>query len=115
VIVHGIETVRESDGLAMSSRNRYLSAAERAQAPALRLALTQARAAWLSGVTGSQKLIELIRNVLANEASLGRPDYISLVDQETLQPQQIAHEHSLIALAVFFDQARLIDNIELSH
>jgi pantoate--beta-alanine ligase len=115
VIVHGIETVRESDGLAMSSRNRYLSAAERAQAPALRLALTQAREAWLSGVTGSQKLIELIRNVLANEASLGRPDYISLVDQETLQPQQIAHEHSLIALAVFFDQARLIDNIELSH
>ncbi len=115
VVVHGIETVRESDGLAMSSRNRYLSAAERAQAPALRLALTQAREAWQSGVTGSQKLIELIRNVLANEASLGRPDYISLVDQETLQPQQIAHEHSLIALAVFFDQARLIDNIELSH
>jgi pantothenate synthetase len=77
--------------------------------------LTQAREAWLSGLTGSEKLIELIRNVLANAASLGRPDYISLVDQETLQPQQIAHEHSLIALAVFFDRARLIDNIELSH
>ncbi|MCX6857940.1 MAG: pantoate--beta-alanine ligase [Verrucomicrobia bacterium] len=115
VLVHGIETVRESDGLAMSSRNRYLSAAERAQAPALRAALMQAKEAWLGGVTGSQRLIETIRAVLASQASLGRPDYITLVDQQTLQPLTIAHEHSLIALAVFFDKARLIDNIELSH
>jgi pantoate--beta-alanine ligase len=114
VLVHGIETVRESDGLAMSSRNRYLSAAERAQAPALRAALLQAKEAWLGGVTGSQRLIETIRAVLANQASIGRPDYITLVDQQTLQPLTIAHEHSLIALAVFFDKARLIDNIELS-
>jgi pantoate--beta-alanine ligase len=114
VIIHGMETVRESDGLAMSSRNRYLSAAERAQAPALRAALLQAKEAWLSGVTGTQKLTELIRGVLAAQASLGRPDYISLVDQQTLQPLTIAHEQSLIALAVFFDKARLIDNIELS-
>lgn len=114
VVVHGIETVREPDGLAMSSRNRYLSAAERAQAPALRAALIQAKEAWLTGVTGTQKLIEQIRTVLAHQASLGRPDYISLVDQQTLQPLQIAHQNSLIALAVFFDKARLIDNIELS-
>ena len=115
VVVHGIETVRESDGLAMSSRNRYLSPMERAQAPALREALIQARDAWLSGVTGSQKLIEMIRAALANRASLGRPDYLSLVDQQTLQPLQVARERSLIAIALFFNKARLIDNIELTH
>lgn len=114
VQIHGVETVRESDGLAMSSRNRYLSAAERAQAPALRAALLRARDAWLSGVTGGKNLLNLIHDDLAAHASLGRKDYITLVDQHTLQPLQIAQNHSLIALAVFFDKARLIDNIELS-
>lgn len=114
VQIHGIETVREADGLAMSSRNRYLSPAERAQAPALRAALIAAREAWLGGVTGAKNLIHLIHEHLAAHANLGRKDYIALVDQHTLQPLDIAHSQSLIALAVFFDKARLIDNIELS-
>jgi pantoate--beta-alanine ligase len=113
VKIHGIETVREPDGLAMSSRNRYLSPAERAQAPALRAALVAARQAWQSGVTGAKNLLDLIHDHLADHANLGRKDYIAVVDQDTLQPLDIAHPHSLIALAVFFDKARLIDNIEL--
>jgi pantoate--beta-alanine ligase len=113
VKIHGIETVREPDGLAMSSRNRYLSPAERAQAPALRAALVAARQAWQGGVTGAKKLLDLIHDHLAAHANLGRKDYIAVVDQDTLQPLDIAHPHSLIALAVFFDKARLIDNIEL--
>ncbi len=115
VKIHGIETVRESDGLAMSSRNRYLSPAERAQAPALRAALIEAREACQSGVTGAKNLTHLIQEYLAAHANLGRVDYIALVDQHSLQPLDIAHSQSLIALAVFFDKARLIDNIELSH
>ncbi len=115
VQMHGIETVRESDGLAMSSRNRYLSPAERAQAPALRAALVEARQAWQSGVTGAKNLTHLIHEYLATHANLGRKDYIALVDQHSLQPLDIAQSQSLIALAVFFDKARLIDNIELSH
>lgn len=114
VVIHGIETVRDPDGLAMSSRNRYLSPEERAEAPALRQALLAAREAWLSGVTGTSRLLSLMRAHLAEHARLGREDYIALVDQETLQPLDIARNHSLIALAVWFGKARLIDNIELS-
>jgi pantoate--beta-alanine ligase len=114
VVIHGIETVREPDGLAMSSRNRYLSPEERAESPALRQALVAARKAWLGGVTGTSRLLSLMRTHLAEHARLGREDYIALVDQETLQPLDIARNHSLIALAVWFGKARLIDNIELS-
>ncbi|SKA96964.1 pantoate--beta-alanine ligase [Prosthecobacter debontii] len=113
VEIHGIETVREADGLAMSSRNRYLSAAERAQAPALYAALSQARAAWKDGVTGSRRLLEILHQTLAASASLGRKDYISIVDRHTLQPLDLVQNNGLIALAVFFDKARLIDNVEL--
>lgn len=113
VEVQGVETVRESDGLAMSSRNRYLSAAERAQAPALHGALSLAHEAWQSGVTGSRRLLEIIHQHLATNATLGRKDYISIVDRHTLQPLDIVKNDGLIALAVFFDKARLIDNIEL--
>ena len=114
VLIHGVETVRESDGLAMSSRNRYLSTAERAQAPVLRAALLAAKDAWQHGVTGAGDLTALIHEHLISQANLGRQDYITLVDQQSLQPLQIAHGRSLIALAVFFDKARLIDNIELT-
>lgn len=113
VEIQGVETVRESDGLAMSSRNRYLSAAERAQAPALHGALSLAHEAWQSGVTGSRRLLEVIHQHLAANATLGRKDYISIVDRHTLQPLDIVKNDGLIALAVFFDKARLIDNIEL--
>lgn len=113
VAVHGIETVRESDGLALSSRNRYLSSAERSQAPALRAALLKAHEAWLTGVTGTRRLLEIIHRHLADEATLGRKDYISIVDRHTLQPLDLVQKDGLIALAVFFDKARLIDNIEL--
>ena len=114
VLVHGCETVREADGLAMSSRNRYLSAEERAQAPALQAALKLAHEAWMQGVTGTRQLLSLMRGHLAAHASLGREDYLQIVDQQSLQPRDIAANHSLIALAVWFGKARLIDNIELS-
>lgn len=115
VAIHGMETVREADGLAMSSRNRYLTPEERAQAPALRSALVEARAAWRQGITGAARLRQMVADHLAEHAPLGRVDYIGLVDADTLEEKAVlpASQKHVIALAVFFGGARLIDNIEL--
>jgi pantoate--beta-alanine ligase len=113
ITLHGIPTVREADGLAMSSRNRYLSPEERAQAPALHAALHAARSTWQSGERSAAALEETIRQHLAKNASLGSIDYVSAVDADSLQSHPTLGECSVIALAVFFGKARLIDNIEL--
>lgn len=112
VVIHGMETVRESDGLAMSSRNRYLSPEERVQAPALQKALSLAHQAWLHGQHDAHRLMELARNFLLMNASLGREDYLSLVDSAELEPMSIARPGCLMAVAWWFGGARLIDNIE---
>lgn len=111
--IHPIDTVRESDGLAMSSRNRYLSPEERAQAPALQAALQQAREAWRQGPRDAASLVAQTREHLAQATPLGRIDYLEVVNSSTLQRLQSPEEPALMALAVFFGKARLIDNIEL--
>jgi pantoate--beta-alanine ligase len=113
VVLHGIDTVREADGLAMSSRNRYLSPEERAQAPALRAALVAARDAWKNGERDPAALPALITKHLQEHAPLGRIDYVSAVDAVSLQPVSATTELVVIAAAVFFGTTRLIDNIEL--
>jgi pantoate--beta-alanine ligase len=115
VRIVALETVREPDGLAMSSRNRYLTAAERAQAPQLRAALLAAHADWESGISSSAHLKQSILAHLTEYAPLGRVDYIDCVDADSLTPLGIVRQdqHAVIALAVFFGKARLIDNIEL--
>jgi len=114
VVIHGIETVREADGLAMSSRNRYLSEEERAQAPVLRAALMKAREAYVKGGERDGKALQrLVVDQIAAEAPAGRVDYVEVVDAGTLQKPTEATELVLIAVAVFFGSARLIDNIEL--
>lgn len=115
VRIVALETVREPDGLAMSSRNRYLTPAEREQAPQLRVALLAAQTAWENGISSSSHLVHSIRAHLAEHSPLGRVDYIECVDAESLAPLGIARRdpNALIALAVFFGKARLIDNIEL--
>jgi len=114
VVIHGIETVREADGLAMSSRNRYLSEEERAQAPVLRAALMKAREAYVKGGERDGKALQrLVLDQIAAEAPAGRVDYVEVVDAATLQTPTEATELVLIAVAVFFGSARLIDNIEL--
>ena len=114
VVIHGINTVREADGLAMSSRNRYLTEAERAQAPVLRAALLKARELYIKGGERDGKVLrKLIVDQIAAEAPAGRVDYVEVVDASTLQTPTEATELVLIAVAVFFGSARLIDNIEL--
>jgi pantoate--beta-alanine ligase len=108
----GAPTVRESDGLACSSRNQYLSATERQQAPVLRAALLEGARLTAEGERPAQAIIAAARKVVGT-APLARIDYLELVNAETLQPLETVQPNSLIALAVFFGQTRLIDNIRL--
>ena len=105
-----VETVREPDGLALSSRNIYLTAEERAQAPALRRALMLAAAA----VKNGERSVVRVRAILTKElarAPLARIDYVEIVDAENLQPVTRIEKPTVLALAVFFGRTRLIDNI----
>lgn len=113
VVVHGVDTVREPDGLAMSSRNRYLTPEERAQAPALQAALRRARDAWLAGEQDVPRLLRTIREHVAVNAPLCREDYVSIVDPGSLQPLAQVEDHAVALLAFWFGKARLIDNLEL--
>jgi pantoate--beta-alanine ligase len=105
-------TVRETDGLASSSRNRYLSAAEREQAPVLQRALQEARRSVAQGELSAAAILEQAGKMIAS-APLARVDYLDLVDAETLQPISVVGPNSLIAVAAFFGQTRLIDNLRL--
>ena len=113
VVIHGLDTVREPDGLAMSSRNRYLNLEERRQAPALRSGLLKAREAWSDGETDARKLEEIVMAEIESQAPAARIDYVSCVNADSLLRTESADQHSVIALAVFLGKARLIDNIEL--
>jgi pantoate--beta-alanine ligase len=105
--------VRERDGLAMSSRNVYLSPEERNQAPALFRSLRAAEALFASGERRAEVLLDTVRRGIAR-APLARLDYAELVDADSLVPVQRVEAPALLALAVFFGSTRLIDNTVLS-
>ena len=107
-----VETVRETDGLALSSRNRYLTAGERTQAPLLRRALLAAAAAFKAGETSAAKLRRVLVKIIAT-APLARLDYAEIADAETLRPVLEVRCGTVFALAVFFGKTRLIDNLWL--
>ena len=102
--------VREPDGLAMSSRNVYLTAAQRAQAVVLSRALRFARARIRRGERSAAAIRALVRRDTAT-ATLGRLDYVELVDVDTLQPLRRVKGRAAILLAVRFGATRLIDNV----
>jgi pantoate--beta-alanine ligase len=104
--------VREADGLAMSSRNVYLSPTERKQALVLSRALRAIETQFRSGEKGSANLIEAARQMLATQPQV-RVDYIELVDPETLESVSIARPGTLAAVAAFLGSTRLIDNLLL--
>jgi len=105
--------VREDDGLAMSSRNVYLTPRQRKQAVCLYTALREAEILYGSGERKSGNIIGAMRESisLAGEAEI---DYISVVDNETLEDIREITRPVLIALAVYFGKTRLLDNIVLS-
>jgi len=102
-------TVREPDGLALSSRNVHLSSAERAAAPVLRRALLAAHGAWHGGERSGDALRGRMRDLLAEEP-LADVEYVSVADAATLQELEVVDRPALASLAVRFGTTRLIDN-----
>jgi pantoate--beta-alanine ligase len=104
-------TVREPDGLALSSRNVHLSPEERAAAPVLRLALLAARSRWDAGERSGDVLRDTMWEVLTGEP-LAIPAYVSVADGRTLAEldRVVDGEPALLSLAVRFGSTRLIDN-----
>ncbi len=109
VEIIGAPIVREADGVAMSSRNAYLSPAERTAARCLSHALAAASAEVQGGETDGLRILAAARRVIANEA-LARLDYAVLVDSETLEDVSEVHGPTLLALAAHIGKTRLIDN-----
>ncbi len=103
-------TVREPDGLAMSSRNTYLSPEERRAATVLYRALTAAEQAFNQGEHDGARLREIMTDVLAAEP-LARPAYISVADPETLVEVDGPAERALLSMAVRIGKPTLIDNV----
>jgi pantoate--beta-alanine ligase len=116
VDIIAVPTVREEDGLACSSRNLYLNPDERKQATVLHKALLAAK-----GVAGGSdaghairaKAIGVLARNVISEAPLARIDYVELVDAETLRSAETTRPDTVLLLAVFFGNTRLIDNIRL--
>jgi pantoate--beta-alanine ligase len=102
-------TVREPDGLALSSRNRYLSAEERTRALVLSTALNVISATYRAGQKGVTPLLEAGRSVLATEPEV-RIDYLEIVNADTLLPLTEAVPGALVAIAAYVGSTRLIDN-----
>ncbi len=102
-------TIREPDGLAMSSRNVHLSRAERLAAPVLHRALRAAREAWEAGERSGDALLSIMRGVLAREP-LAVVEYVSCAGADSLTELAIATGPALLSLAVQIGTTRLIDN-----
>lgn len=101
--------VREKDGLALSSRNKYLSPDERKRAPSISQALFSASRDIKDGKLNIEEIINRIKNEIS--ASGGKIDYLEAVDADTLQPANKKEGGILLAAAVFFGTTRLIDNV----
>jgi pantoate--beta-alanine ligase len=106
-------TIREPDGLAMSSRNRYLSAEERRQALILSQALHSAETQATHGEHRASALLQTMRAALQQEPAI-RVDYLAVVDPDTLLPIENVGSGALLAVAAYVGNTRLIDNVLLA-
>ena len=97
----------------MSSRNVYMTEAERAQAPQLRRGLELARRLARQGETSAARLRDAVLLYWAEHLPLGRLDYLSVADADSLEPLETLNDRGLMACAVHMGKARLIDNILL--
>ncbi|MFL5447612.1 MAG: pantoate--beta-alanine ligase [Gemmatimonadales bacterium] len=109
----GVPTVREPDGLALSSRNAYLNAHERRQALALSRSLLAAHRSFCEGEREAPRLEQHMRRVLEAEPAV-RVEYIAIVEPEGLSPISTADGRTIVAIAARIGSTRLIDNINLA-
>jgi pantoate--beta-alanine ligase len=112
ITITACSTKREDDGLAMSSRNRFLSQSGRISASLLPSALNKAASLWNSGATNAQDLIASITNSLSQDPAV-HVQYVSVVRKGTMEDVQTACENDVILAAVVVDGIRLIDNMSL--
>jgi pantoate--beta-alanine ligase len=104
--------VREPDGLALSSRNAYLSRPDRKAATVLYRALTLARSMRTDGVADAEAIRRTMRSLIEDEP-LAQIDYVSVADQDTLEELDEVEDGALASLAVRIGGTRLIDNVTL--
>jgi pantoate--beta-alanine ligase len=109
IAVRVMPIVREEDGLAMSSRNSYLSGEERRKALGISRSLEKAREMVLSGEVSSDSIKQEIKSVILSADGV-KIDYVEIVDGDTLEPVDKIRDNSLIAVAVYVGATRLIDN-----
>jgi pantoate--beta-alanine ligase len=112
VSIKVLPTVREKDGLAMSSRNKYLSGTERQEAAVLNQALSAAKVMVERGEKNAKLVIDAMGSMIKAKSS-AKIDYIAIVDPDTLEEVEAVSKPVLIALAVHIGKTRLIDNIIL--
>jgi pantoate--beta-alanine ligase len=114
ISIEGVETVREQSGLALSSRNQRLSQHQRSDAQRIRRALLAAQTAHQQGEKSAQSLLNIVSDIIESSELDVEIDYLELLDQDDLQPVETLSSPAIIATAVFYEQVRLIDNIELA-
>ena len=113
VEIIAVPTVREPDGLAVSSRNTYLSPDERSAATVLYRALMRAQELHLEGEKDAEVLRSAVFDILASEP-LATADYVSIADPETLEELDLVEPDAMVSLAVCIGRTRLIDNVFVS-
>jgi pantoate--beta-alanine ligase len=105
--------VRESDGLAMSSRNAYLNREDRGRALVLQRSLQQVQQEFQAGERVATKLIYAAKKVFAREPQVAL-DYLEIVDPDTLDPVERISQQTLVAVAAYVGSTRLLDNLVLN-
>jgi len=113
VTIKILPTVRDEDGVALSSRNSYLSESERRDASVLNRSLLAARGALDSGERDAKKIVKRMREIISGAPS-AKIDYVSIVDVRSLKETPTIRGEVLVALAAFIGKTRLIDNIILN-
>jgi pantoate--beta-alanine ligase len=108
-----VPTVRESDGLAMSSRNKYLNVTERKAALCLYSSLMKAKHLVQSGQRDSKRVLREVHSIIKAEP-LAKIEYVSIVDEETMKDIKRIGRKALLAMAVRIGRTRLIDNAIVS-
>ena len=106
-------TIREPDGLAMSSRNVQLSPEDRKAAPEVYRALCQAYRLWDDGERRGKKIKEAANNILRAEPRINSIDYVSVASMATLDEMELVGDRAILSVAVQMGSARLIDNLLL--
>ncbi|HHG74174.1 MAG TPA: pantoate--beta-alanine ligase [Persephonella sp.] len=113
VEVIGCPLIREKDGLALSSRNKYLTPEERKSALSISRALFRAKQMFESGEKDPSKVIDEVKRIISSQPLVKEIQYVEVVDPERLTPKKKLEKGDVVAVAVFVGNTRLIDNIKL--